>query len=173
MIDENIFYEILKSREDRSLMQERIIQKFNLPIISFTLNIPGPKKDSLEYRNIHGVGMEVISSTIIKTKYNIEYMESMDKRTGPEGYFSVDIDALELKRITVKIENEHQLGRLFDIDVFDFNHRQISRSDLDLSPRKCLLCEEIAKVCNKSGTHALEELIGKIDNMYNLYFNSK
>lgn len=171
MINEDIFYAILKSREDRSLMQEEIIHKYNLPIISFTLNIPGPKKDSLEYRNIHNIGMDIISKTLKGRKYNIEYMESTHKTTGSEGYFSLDIDSLELKRITVKIENEHPLGRLFDIDVFDSNHRQISRSDLDLSPRKCILCEEIAKVCNRSKAHTLEELIEEINKIYNLYFN--
>lgn len=171
MIDEDIFYEILKSREDRSLMQEKIIAKYGLPIISFTLNIPGPKKDSLEYRNIHDVGMEIIYKTLKESGYNIEYRDKIHKITGPEGYFSIDIDPLELKKISVKIENGHQLGRIFDIDVFDSNYRQISRSDLDLSPRKCLICEEEAKICNRLKKHTLEELIERIDNIYNLYFN--
>lgn len=173
MVDENVFYEILKSREDRALMQQNIVYKYNLPIISFTLNIPGPIKDSLEYRKIHDIGMEFISNDVKAANYNIKCKSNFHKTTGSEGYFSIDIDPLELKKITVRIENEHPLGRIFDIDVFDSNHRQISRSDLDLSPRKCLLCEETAKVCNRSGIHTLEELIAEIDNIYNLYFNSK
>lgn len=170
MIDEQIFYEILKSREDRALMQEEIIHKYNLPIISFTLNIPGLKKDSLEYRKIHDIGMDIISKTLKEGKYNIEYVEIIKKTTGPEGYFAIAIDPLELKKITITIENEHPLGRLFDMDVFDSNHKQISRSDLGINPRRCLICKEQAKVCNKSGVHSLEELTDEIEIIYNLYF---
>ena len=172
MIDEQIFHQILNSREDRALMQEKIIDKYNLPIISFTLNIPGPIKDSLEYRKIHEVGMELISNTFKKADYNIEFRSNIQKNTGPEGYFAIAIDPLELKKITIRIENEHPLGRLFDIDVFDSNHKQISRSDLGLNPRRCLICKEQAKVCNKSRVHSLEELTDEIEIIYNLYFNA-
>lgn len=168
-IEEVVFYEILKSREDRALMQQKIIDRYNHPIISFTLNIPGPRKDSLEYRKIHDVGMEVIFDKLKEAQYYIEYMDKIHIDTGPEGYFSLDIDPMELKRITVDIENNHQFGRLFDIDVFDSNHGQISRTELGFGTRKCLICEGEAKVCNRSEKHTLEELIDHINNIYNLY----
>lgn len=169
---EKVFYQILQSREDRALMQEEIIAKHKNPIISFTLNIPGPIKDNEKYREIHDVGMDLISNTLKESKYNIEYMEKINKTTGPEGYFSINIDPLELKKLTVKIENEHPLGRVFDIDIFDANMKQIGRSALGLGPRKCLICENEAKVCNRSGTHTLEELLKRIDNIYNLHFKN-
>lgn len=170
MSDEKIFYQILQSREDRALKQEQLVSIYNNPIISFTLNIPGPIKDSKKYRKIHDVGMDAIVNILKESDSHIKYMERIDLVTGPEGYFSVDINPLLLKKLTVKIETEHQLGRLFDIDVFDSNMGQISRSDLGLDPRTCLLCEKRAKVCNKARTHKLEELIQEIDNIYNLYF---
>lgn len=169
MVDENMFYEILKSREDRALIQERLIHKYSLPIISFTLNIPGPKKDSLDYRNIHDVGMDIILDKLKKTQYNIVYMEKFHKVTGPEGYFSINIDPIELKCITVSIENEHPLGRLFDMDVFNGKRFQITRADIGLNPRKCLICEDNAKVCSRSRKHKLEELISEINKTYNQY----
>ena len=169
---EEIFYQILQSREDRASFQKEIINKYNNPIISFTLNIPGPKKDSERYRKIHHVGMELIWNKLRELGYNIEYRSKKDKSTGPEGYFSVDIDPLVLKKVTVKIEEEHELGRLFDIDVFDKNHEQVGRRDLGINPRRCLICEEQAKVCSRAGTHSLEELIHKIDSIYNLYFHN-
>lgn len=171
-MDEKVLYQILQSREDRALKQEEIIAKYKQPIISFTLNIPGPIKDSSRYREIHDLGMDLISNTLKSEDYDIEYMEKINKSTGPEGYFSINIDPLELKKITVKIENEHALGRLFDIDIFDSNIEQIARAELGLGPRKCLICENEAKVCNKAASHSIEELLNRIDNIYNLYFKN-
>jgi holo-ACP synthase / triphosphoribosyl-dephospho-CoA synthase len=55
----------------------------------------------------------------------------------------------------VDIEENHPLGRLMDIDVINVRH-QISRRDLNLSPRRCFLCDEEAHVCVRAQTHAIE-----------------
>lgn len=172
MVDNKILFEILKSREDRVLMQKRIINKYNHSLISFTLNIPGSNKDSIEYRKIHNEGMKAIINTIAKNGYSIEFSETIYKGTGAEGFVSLDIDPIKLKNITTKIEDTHELGRLFDIDVFDYEHNQISRNNLGAPSRKCLLCNEDARICGKLRTHSLEELLQKINDMYHLFFQN-
>lgn len=79
------------------------------------------------------------------------------------------IDASELKRETCSVEEEHFLGRLFDIDVYDGEGRQICRSELGLSERKCLLCERDARQCARSRAHPLGELLEKIARMKEEY----
>ena len=40
--------EILLSREKRVAIQNEMIKKYSLPIISFTMNIPGPIKTNMK-----------------------------------------------------------------------------------------------------------------------------
>ena len=169
MDDNRIINEILTSREERAELQKKIISTYNNPIISFTLNIPGAIKDSPQYRSIHNIGMETRRDKLKESNYNIIYFENINKSTGPEGYFSVEILSNDLKTITTKIENEHILGRIFDIDVFDKDNSQISRSDLGLSPRKCLVCEKNAKICSRAQTHELKDLLDEIEKIYAQY----
>lgn len=171
MNNEKIINEILKSREERAFLQQKIVSLYNNPIISFTLNIPGHRKDSDKYRMIHNVGMDIITSELKDNNCDIRYVKRINKSTGPEGYFSVEIDAMELKKITTKIENQFILGRIFDIDVFDSQYNQISRLDLGLNPRRCLICEENAKLCSREKTHELSDLLNEIEKLYNQYFN--
>lgn len=47
------------------------------------------------------------------------------------------------------LEEKYSFTRLMDIDIFDGDYRQISRSDLGLEPRKCYICDREAKFCIK------------------------
>ncbi len=163
LFDENLALEILKSREERGAFQKKVIDKYGHSLISFILNIPGPIKDRPEYRRIHEIGMDAILGELRSLHSHIDYSERIDKNTGSEGYISLDMDPSDLKKIAIGLEEDHLLGRLFDIDVFDKDHNQISRRDLGFSPRKCLICDEDAKVCARAGTHTLEELLDRIN----------
>ena len=172
MKDEKILYEILESRENRASMQKNIIDKYNKSLISFTLNIPGLKKDSPKYRQIHDLGMETIIHEIEKSGNKIVYLNSFHKKTGPEGYLVVDMNPSDLKKMAINIEEHHKLARVFDIDVFDSNHKQISRTELGFDPRKCLLCDKDAKVCNRETSHSIEDLLEEIDQLYDIYLKN-
>lgn len=165
--------EILQSREDRAQKQVDILEKYPYSLISFTLNTPGEVKDNELYRRIHNEGFQEIQNIIEDNKLEIKYKEYINKKTGSEGYLSVNVDATELKKLMVILESNHPLGRIFDIDVFDKDHTQMSRSDLGLKTRKCLLCNEDARVCMRQKTHTYEELIAKIEEVSKNYFNSK
>ena len=165
MVDENLVFEILKSREDRANKQEEILKDYPYSLISFTLNTPGLIKDNESYRRIHTIGKNEILKAIKDKDYRLKNIEEINKATGSESYISVDIDSKELKRITVDIENHHPLGRIFDIDVFDCNHNQISRSDLGLESRKCLICHKDARLCMREKNHSYEDLILKIEEL--------
>lgn len=166
---EKIALEILKSREDRAAFQKELIEKYKHSLVSFSLNIPGPIKDRPEYREIHEMGMKAILDELKKRGLKIVFIHRIDKNTGPEGYISLNLDPKELKKLTSEIETNHPLGRIFDIDVFDKDYNQISRRDLGLSPRKCLICHEEAKVCSRAGSHSLEDLLDRIMEIYDMY----
>ena len=70
------------------------------------------------------------------------------------------LPALRLKRMAVRLENEHPLGRLADIDVLTGAGTPVSRADLALPPRGCFLCGEAAALCRRRKRHSQRMLMG-------------
>jgi holo-ACP synthase CitX len=89
--------------------------------------------------------------------------------TGYEALFVVRTDALETKRKACDIEDGHPLGRLFEMDVITEEGIPLSREAIGRDPRKCLLCEQDARVCMRDRSHALLDLQDKINEMIEKY----
>lgn len=169
MIDENLLMEILNSREERARKQKELIDKYNNSLISFTLNIPGKEKNNVLYRRIHKIGMEIIKKELKEKNKEVIYKVEVNKTTGSEAYIIVDMEAMDLKQFTIEIEEVHPLGRIFDIDVFDREGNQITRSSLNASSRKCLLCNKEVRLCMREKNHTYEELILRIKELAEKY----
>ena len=153
-------FQMAEARDRRKEYQSTLINTHKYPLISFTLNIPGPVKNTPAFKRIFEEGCRQITNRLSD---NIVSINSRDELTGLEAYYSISLSAKEIKQITVEIEVSHRLGRLFDIDVIDVNHLSISRKDLDLEQRKCLICEKPAFICGRNRTHTVEVLLDKID----------
>lgn len=157
--------DLLDSRENRVMHQKELLEKYEGVIISMTLNIPGSIKDKPEYRRALKEGMKRVKDALILEKgcNVILFSEIRELVTGPEGYICVkEADPLDIKKITVAVEEADLLGRLLDIDVI-MDNGGISRSSLGAGPRKCLICSQDAKVCARSRSHDMEQLLKKID----------
>lgn len=161
---------ILQSREERRDKQEKLLKSYPFTLISFTLNTPGLEKRNELYLNIHREGLKAIIDNLYSKNIEIKHEEKHDKITGPESFIIVDYDTIMMKKMMIKLEEEHFLGRIFDIDVFDANHYQISRRDLLYDPRKCLVCEEAAYLCMRKRRHSYKELVGEINRIGKEYF---
>ena len=70
---------------------------------------------------------------------------------------------IELKKAMIELEDGTKLGRLFDIDVINSKGNKISRLELGMAPRKCIVCDEIAHVCSRSRAHSVEEMLEYIN----------
>lgn len=158
--------ELLESRENRRHKQEELSRKYMGTIISFTLNTPGLEKDNQEYRKIHQIGYEKISDKLKEEEVNILYSDSVHKKTGSEAFIVVDYDPIKTKGLMVDIEEEDELGRIFDIDVFDMELNQISRKKIQKKARKCILCHLEAKICIREGSHEIEEIKEGIEKIW-------
>lgn len=157
--------DLLNSRENRVFHQKELLDKYDCVLVSMTLNIPGAVKDKPEYRRVLREGMKRMETLIDGEKADIKvlYSEVRELVTGPEGYICVSADdPAVIKKMAVSVEEADMLGRLFDIDVITKNGG-ISRSNLGAGPRKCLICDEDAKVCARGRTHEMGQLIAKID----------
>nr|WP_300004433.1 citrate lyase holo-[acyl-carrier protein] synthase [Tissierella sp.] len=153
---------ILEANEKRALRQKNLIDKYGNSLISFTLNIPGRVKDGPIYREIHQEGVRSIKKALEEKMISIVYMEEEDKFTGREAYILANAQGDKLKTIMTEIEETHELGRVFDIDVFNKWNCQINRKDIGKVLRRCLICEKDAIICMREKNHTSQELIDKI-----------
>lgn len=92
--------------------------------------------------------------------------------TGPQALWAVNGAALEIKRAAMALEDQHGLGRLWDLDVIDVDGRSLSRQQLDAPVRRCLVCDQAAHACARSGRHALHQLQDAIKDMVDAYRHS-
>ena len=150
--------EVLLSREKRVTIQNEMIKKYKLPIISFTMNIPGPIKTNDEIKKAFDIGKNLILEKLKENNIEILEVQELNENTGSELFILANSSAEKIKDITVTIEENSELGRLFDIDVIDVNFEKLSRKSF----RKCLICEEQAQECGRSRKHSVEELQKKV-----------
>lgn len=165
--------QILKARDRRAEKQKKLIMRYELPLISLTVNMPGARKNTPLCSSVFREGC---SELVKRLKDNGElpaYQESNDLLTGSEAYVAVDMDECTLKELTLHIENTHPLGRLWDFDVIGRDGMAISREALGYPKRKCFLCEEDAHACTRSKAHSLDELLKKIQLITDTYFLGK
>lgn len=148
--------EILAAREQRAAKQHALLEQYNKPLLCFTMNIPGPKKYSRDISLGFSVGKWLLQDALSGRK--ILYKEVCRESTGCEAYYVVDMPARQLKMLAVELEDIDPIGRLYDMDVLDTDGKKISREDMGLPRRKCLLCDNDAAVCARSRAHSLEDL---------------
>lgn len=155
----NNLTEILSSRDKRAKQQQELIQQYTLPIISLTLVIPGDIKKSEGSLFLFKEAKSTLSYELKKRKFNIINILEGDNLVEYSTIFVVNCSVNLLKEICYQIEEFHPLGRLWDFDVIDpLNGLNISRDQLGLKQRKCLICNHNAKDCARSRKHTLNEL---------------
>lgn len=160
MIKEELLNKVLESKEERAIFQKELINNYQLPLISLTLNLIG---GYFLYDNWEVLFGKAKNSIEYAFKENIIFREIKMGKWGPEGFWVVNLPKETIKIETIKIEDLHALGRLFDIDVIDIHGNPISRRDFGIEPRKCIICDNSAIECYINKKHKLEELKAKVD----------
>ena len=145
--------DILATREARVRKQEQLLGQYGKVLICFTMNIAGPQKNS----PLITAGFQ-LGQKMLRDRLTSEYEEENIAATGCEYYCIVDGDPKTVKQLTARIEDETPIGRLFDMDVILPDGSKISREQLELPPRRCLLCAGDARACGRSRAHGLPAL---------------
>lgn len=146
--------QMLEARERRAVRQRALLEQYQLPLVSFSMNIAGPVKNSPSIRRGFHVGRGLLIEQLTRVKASIVFSDEIDQDTGCEGLYVVDLEPETLKEITCDIEDYSDLGCLFDFDVLTPNGIKLERAE----PRRCLICGKPAKECARSRTHSVEEL---------------
>ncbi len=144
--------QILNARDNRVQLQTELIGAYNVPVISFTMNIAGPVKNSPLIERAFKTGIKKITDSICGEDIISQSISILD--TGCEAIFCVNMTAAELKKICETIENATPLGRLFDMDVIDTNGQKLSRADI----RGCIVCGASGRGCAAGRLHSVKEL---------------
>lgn len=162
--------EILEAKENRAKVQRELIIEYKTTLISFTLNIPGINKRGDLFKKVHDTGINELEQELNNQKIDVQYKKLNSSYAGYEAFFCIDVDPAIIKKIVVNIEEKNELGRLFDFDVFDKNFILISRTELGLPKRRCLLCEGITAECTRSRKHHIDKVLNKINIIINKYY---
>jgi holo-ACP synthase len=158
--------DILKERERRVEHQEKLTEKYKVPIMVIRVNYPGVNKDNHISQEISLI-MEKIINDIFSSFILYKIMKTTAE--GPIVIMVIDKSAKDIKQVTLELEEKHTLGRCVDLDVYDEKGEGISRGDYGLGMRKCYICEDIAHNCVRSKKHSSEEIEAFIKNKYDEY----
>ncbi|MBE6121381.1 MAG: citrate lyase holo-[acyl-carrier protein] synthase [Erysipelotrichaceae bacterium] len=162
---EIVLEEMLAFREKRADFQQKLMQDTKAPVISFSMNIPGPIKTNERIRKVFDLGKQELMKQLQEQHIPCGHMIEIHEACGDELLFSVQADPEVIKDITVGIEEQHPLGRLFDMDVIDTDGKKLSRQVY----RKCLICDRQAQECARSRAHSVKEMQDAIDALINAH----
>ena len=184
---------ILEAREQRWQMKQELARRFGACVCSLCLNIPGPDKNPpgaeqacalLHAALRRAYALEVRRWLAVRTRVGrgkaqlapipravrgpgtaIAYATGGKSADGPYRLMISPLPARTLKRMAVRLENTHPLGRLADIDILAATGTPVLRADLGLPPRVCFLCGEPAALCRRKQHHPQETLMAFVGAM--------
>jgi holo-ACP synthase len=160
--------DILKDREKNYTNLLHLSCKYKQPILVGKINYPGHFKlndmETKAYLYMRKLILSIFNGRIKTTFETFSYDGSCFFAPISGNPFKIKSDCINY------IENLNTLGRIFDIDVFVDNHF-ISRTDLLLPKRKCIICDNIAHVCVRNQTHSIEECLNTVNIIINKYID--
>ncbi|MBR5117414.1 MAG: citrate lyase holo-[Muribaculaceae bacterium] len=158
---------LLASRDRRVEMQQKLREMHpNMTLVCLTVIMPGNIK-----RNLSSiiVSQAAINALLNKFEGNTIDVITRDLETGYEAYVVTNLSQHDAKLAACDIEDNHPLGRLFDIDVLDCDGIPVKRETAGFQPRRCLMCDNEARYCMRNRTHTPQELNAKIQQMIDAY----
>jgi len=154
---------VLEAREERWQARLTLSQTCRLPVLSCTLRIPydfrhDEKIISLVHKTWDDL-LQNIQCRVIQKLFRVS-------KDGPEGLAVIAADALELKAQVVRVEVQHPIGWMLDLDVLDAHGSPVPRTALKQEelrkPRSCLVCGNDAKECIILKRHSRVEVCAAI-----------
>lgn len=106
--------QVLLARENRAGRQQRLLAQYGLPLVSFTMNMAGPVKDTPLLRFAFQAGVAALTKRL-GGPVSCCLTEAV---TGCEALLVYDHPAQALKDVCMELEST-EVGRLYDLDVLD------------------------------------------------------
>lgn len=159
--------QLLSSRECRQARQRAWLARHPTTLLVLTLVVPGAVKDSPMTRQVFNLGWQALQQMYRQQGWSCLQSEALALPTGCEGYLALQADARTVKDAAIQLERQQPIGRLWDIDVLTPQGQILSRRDIGLPERSCLLCAQPAKICARQRSHSTEQLLNEMERMLN------
>lgn len=174
--DQPTLEQVLSAREERVIKQISYLKSYTGTLICFNCNIPGPIKNNREIKQVFDEGYQVLKHIMFEHGIKIQFEKIDDLFTGPTGYMIVEEKPDKIKALTVEMEEQHALGRLWDFDVLFFNQEDklnsLSREQFNYPKRQCFVCDKPAKECGRNRTHEMSEVLHHIEKIVRNYYKT-
>ncbi len=172
MSNEKILSQILKNREQRFALRQAMTER-NLASVSLNFNIPSyPKSSAALQKAFECVRKELEHYFIAQRIHCVADAQEFLCSDCGDFYLqgvSYNCGDKELKSLLESFEEQHELGRLLDVDLMNANGKLISSG----KGKKCFLCDESAKECMKAQRHEPAEVLQYIDKEVSEYLAQK
>lgn len=152
---------ILSARDRRGELLETHLAQGHEALSFLSLNIPGVEKKPRGSGRLFTWSLSLLSGEFPEAGKLV----TGDDALGPFALFSLNREAVAVKRLCIQLENGYPAARLIDLDVFDAAGLQVGRLALGISPRPCLICPLPAVDCIRLGRHPAMEVFAKIDEL--------
>lgn len=163
--------QMLEAREQRAWRLYSLNKQWGLPMVSFSMNIPGPVKVSPLIRRGFREGCAALEHRL--PKGSVKHKALIDAVTGCEGVWVVDMDAVKLKAITTAIEDASPLGRLYDMDIIGLDLQKLDREAVGGGSRDCIVCGAPGRGCASRRIHSVEQLQQATNRILRNHFREK
>jgi len=161
--------DMMMAREARYHMQRAMLARYpGASLVCLTMNIAGPVKRTPLIARAFAWGDEAVGALLGGRA--VVFHAAISEKTGPESVYVVSGDAKGIKRRLCSLEDGSAMGRLLDVDVIAPDGEKISRTDIGMPPRKCLLCGQDAPVCARARTHTAAELFARANEIMDGHF---
>lgn len=154
--------ELLAAREERAMLQQRLLQTHRQSVLSITLTAVGAVKKNALLDFVFAKCLAKVTACFKRLEIEPSEQIIRELDTGHEALFALPIAAERLKEAMIALEDESSLARLWDLDVISPEKGLLSRSEMGFSPRPCLLCQEQAKICARERRHQIDEILAEM-----------
>ncbi|WP_165311639.1 citrate lyase holo-[acyl-carrier protein] synthase [Vibrio ziniensis] len=150
--------------------QTQLTKKYELPLIVVKTNIFNELDQSEHANFVYKLALEEVQKTISAMDATVIEYDDAKSAANLESLFVVrGVTTSNLKRAMVKIENNHPLGSLINIDIIDCQGYSVSRRGTQMESRKCILCDHPASYCATNHRHSIQEIKDQITLMIEQY----
>ena len=161
--------DMMNAREARAQAQRALLARYpGAAVVCLCMNIAGAIKRTENIERAFAWGVANVKAVL--APYETLFDAAIHEKTGPEAMICVRADAKEIKRRLCALEDGEAMGRLLDIDVIGPDGGKLSRTDIGLPARRCLLCDKPAPVCARSRAHSADALFQRANAIIDAHF---
>ncbi len=159
--------ELLASRDARREKEMVYLRRYpQYTLMVLTIVVPGSDKRTRAAKVVAHAAVDALREEFGDAIFKEEICDLV---TGFEAYLLLSVERENAKIRAIGLEERHPLGRLMDIDVIGEDGTPFGRGAMRRAPRKCIICDNDARVCMRAATHTPLAIDNRINQMVDEY----